>query len=289
MTSASAGLAGVPFIDLGMLHSGAFGVIVVIAVLVGIAMLRGHGRRCGVHDDDLHALAFWVTVSGFVGAHVFDVLAYQTGELASRPLVLLELWNGLSSFGGFLGGAIGFTVFVRSRRLPIRVMADITMVGLLPAFTIGRIACTVVSDHVGATVDPTSWYAVLAMEYPRELNLGHLAERYPGPGATILAWNLGFLELVCLLPINALVLTLALRHGKAMRAGLLAALATFLYAPARLALDFLRPEEVDPRYLLLTFAQWGSLLVGIFSLSLLIEILIDGKPHAVAIRSRAQT
>lgn len=289
MTSASAGLAGVPFSHLGTLHSGVFGVIVVIGVLVGFGMLRSHGRRCGVDDDDLHALAFWVTVSGFVGAHVFDVLAYQPAELVRRPLLLLELWNGLSSFGGFLGGAIGFTLFVRSRRLPIRVMADITMVGLLPAFTIGRIACTIVSDHIGGVVDPASWYAPLAMEYPRELNLGHLAERYPGSGETILAWNLGFLELVCLLPINVLILTLALRHGKAVRAGLLAALATFLYAPLRLALDFLRPEEMDPRYLLLTFAQWGSLLVGIFSLSLLIDILIDGKPHAVAIRSRARS
>ena len=289
MTGASAGLAGVPFIHPGTLHTGVFGVIVVIGVLVGFVMLRRYGRRHEVDDDDLHALAFWVLVSGFVGAHVFDVLTYQPAELARRPLLLLELWNGLSSFGGFMGGAMGFTLFVRSRRLPIREMADITMVGLLPAFTIGRIACTVVSDHIGGIVDPTSWYAALAMEYPRELNLGHLADRYPGSGETILAWNLGLLELACLLPINAVILMLALRHGKTVRVGLLAALATFLYAPLRLALEFLRPEEMDPRCLPLTFAQWGSLLVGIFSLSLLIDILINGRPHAVITRSRARS
>jgi phosphatidylglycerol:prolipoprotein diacylglycerol transferase len=189
----------------------------------------------------------WVTVSGLVGAHVFEVLAYQQHELARRPLLLLELWNGLSSFGGFLGGAIGFTLVVRSRRLPIRLMADITMVGLLPAFTISRIACALVA------VDP---------------------------GSSLLAWKLRWLELVCLLPINAVVLTLARRRQDARRAGLIAAMATVMYAPVRLSLDFLRPEEIVPRYVLLTFAQWGALLVGLFSLSLLIDILVDGRRRA---------
>lgn len=289
MTSPSAGLAGVPFIHLGTLQAGVFSVIVVIGVLVGIRLLRSYGRRCDVDEDDLRALTFWVLVSGFVGAHVFDVLAYQSTELARRPVLLVELWNGLSSFGGFLGGAIAFTLFVRARRLPIRTMADITMMGLLPAFTIGRVACTVVSDHIGGAVNPSSWYAPLAMEYPRALNLGQLADRYPGSSETILAWNLGFLELVGLLPITALILTMALRAGRSARPGLLAALATFLYAPIRLGVDFLRPVEMHPRYLLLTFAQWGSLLVGLFSLSLLIDILIDGRPHAIAVRNREQS
>ena len=33
-----------------------------------------------------------------------------------------------------------------------------------------------------------------------------------------------------------------------------------LYAPVRFFLDFLRPEDTDPRYIGLTFAQWASFL-----------------------------
>ena len=163
-------------------------------------------------------------------------------------------------------------------------MADVVMVGLLPAFTIGRIACTVVSDHVGGVVDPSEWFAPLAMEYPPGWNPELLAVHGHAAGDSVLAWNLGLLELLYLIPVNVVILWIAFRRTKPVRAGLLAASTAFLYAPVRLALDFLRPAETDPRYLLLTFGQWGSLLVGLFSLSLLIDILLDGKPHAVAHR-----
>ena len=41
---------------------------------------------------------------------------------------------------------------------------------------------------------------------------------------------------------------------------MLVVLTGFLYAPVRFFLDFLRPEDTDPRYWDLTFAQWSSIL-----------------------------
>jgi hypothetical protein len=111
----------------------------------------------------------------------------------------------------------------------------------------------VVSDHIGATVDPDSWYAFLAMPYPSEM-LG-LA-----PGKTILAWNLGLIEFLYLVPINLVVLWLAFRPTRRLPAGFIAVLCAVLYAPVRFLLDFLRPEKTDPRYGGLTFAQWASIL-----------------------------
>ena len=63
------------------------------------------------------------------------------------------------------------------------------------------------------------------------------------------------------MPVNALVLWLAFRPGEKRLAtrGLIAVLTGMLYAPVRFFLDFLRPEETDPRYLGLTFAQWASI------------------------------
>jgi hypothetical protein len=144
-------------------------------------------------------------------------------------------------------------------------MADIGVVGLLPAFSIGRIGCTVVSDHIGRAVDPTAWYSVLAMDYPRfgdavlqNGGIAHLAQTYPGTSPTILAWNLGLIELLYLIPVNALILYIAFRR-KRPPAGLIAVLTGVLYAPVRFFLDYLRPETSDPRYVGLTFAQWSSI------------------------------
>ena len=80
------------------------------------------------------------------------------------------------------------------------------------------------------------------------------------PDRHLLAWNLGLIEFLYLVPVNALILFLAFRSKKRVNAGLITVLTGVLYAPVRFGLDFLRPEETDPRYLGLTFAQWASFL-----------------------------
>jgi phosphatidylglycerol:prolipoprotein diacylglycerol transferase len=283
----SAGIAaattGLPYFHLGALDIGIpiqwFGMIVAAGVLIGATPLRRYAEWHGVSDEHIRGLLTWIMVSGFLGAHEFDVIAYQWDRINEVPNVapaswwflpagawpsnwplVLRIWDGISSYGGFIGGAIGFAIFVWWKRLPARLFADISIVGLLPAFSIGRIGCTVVSDHIGAAVDPDRWYAVLAMDYPRKLNLAHLAETYPGTSEMIRAWNLGLIEFLYLVPINLLILWIAFNPSKRRPAGFVIVLTGVLYAPVRFFLDFLRPEDTDPRYLGLTFAQWSSIV-----------------------------
>jgi phosphatidylglycerol---prolipoprotein diacylglyceryl transferase len=259
-----------------------FGMIVAAGVLIGAYLLRRYAEWHGVSDEHIRGLTGWITVAGFLGAHEFDVIAYQWDRI-SEPVnfmhisqwpLPLRFWDGISSYGGFIGGAIGFAIYVWWKRLPVRLYADIAVVGLMPAFSIGRIGCSVVSDHIGAAVDTTKWYAALAMDYPRSLNMAHLAEHYPGTSEYIRAWNLGLIEFLYLIPVNALLLWLAFKPKKRPNAGLIAVLAGLLYAPVRFYLDFLRPEETDPRHLGLTFAQWASILafgVAAYVLALVIK------------------
>ncbi len=267
--------AGLPFFESGVLFKipigggipiQTFGVIVAAGVLIGAYLLRRYAEWHGVSDEHIRHLTGWITITGFIGAHLFDVLAYQWHELEQDPLLLFKIWAGISSYGGFIGGAAGFAFYVWWKRLDPRLMADIGVVGLLPAFSIGRIGCTVVSDHIGAAVgNPDAWYASLAMDYPRfgdavlhNSGIAHLAQTYPGTSEFIRAWNLGLIELLYLIPVNALLLWFAFRSSKRMPAGFIAALAGILYAPVRFYLDYLRPETSDPRYFSLTFAQWSS-------------------------------
>lgn len=280
----TAATTGLPYFHLGALDIGIpiqwFGMIVAAGVLIGATPLRRYAEWHGVSDEHIRGLLTWIMVSGFLGAHEFDVIAYQWDRIGDATVVqpaswwflpagawpsnwplVLRIWDGISSYGGFLGGALGFAVFVWWKRLPARLFADIAIVGLLPAFSIGRIGCTVVSDHIGAAVDPDRWYAFLAMDYPRKLNLAHLAETYPGTSEMIRAWNLGLIEFLYLVPVNLLILWLAFNPRKRRPAGFLIVLTGVLYAPVRFLLDFLRPEDTDPRYFGLTFAQWSSILV----------------------------
>ncbi len=288
-------IAAFPFFHLGSLDIGipiqSFGVIVAAGVLIGAALLRRYAEWHGVSDEHIRGILGWITICGFLGAHVFDVVFYPEAGRVDPPMAMwppshwphiLRIWDGISSFGGFVGGAAGFAIYVWWKRRPVRLFADVAIVGLLPAFSIGRIGCTVVSDHVGAVVDKANWYAFMAMNYPvtfrnqvvtdeisriDEYGKHIHANLFTGPenhqlvkDATITMWNLGLIEFLYLIPVNAIVLWLAFRPSKRMPAGFLAVLTGILYAPVRFFLDYLRPEDTDARHMGLTFAQWCALI-----------------------------
>ncbi|HRC58241.1 MAG TPA: prolipoprotein diacylglyceryl transferase, partial [Kofleriaceae bacterium] len=234
----------IPHLDLvGGLKIEPFGVLVAIGVLLGTRLLDKYAAWHRADEEHTRGLTWWLLVSGFVGAHVFDVLAYQWDKLMEDPVLLLKLWSGISSYGGFIGGSLGDLMFVWWKRLPFGLWADIAMVGMLPAFTIGRIGCTIVHDHPGS---PTT--SALGIDYPAEFtdNLGF--------SSAMRLHNLALYELLYLLPVCALILWLAFRKGKRLPAGVLAALTGALYAPVRFFLDYLRLDSTDPRYGSLTFA-----------------------------------
>ena len=281
----TAATVGMPFFQLGSIGPiQSFGIIVAAGVLIGAALLRRYAEWHGVSDDHIRGLTGWITVTGFIGAHVFDVLAYQWRDFMRDPVLILKVWSGISSYGGFLGGAVGFFVYVWWKRLPARLMADIAIIGLLPAFSIGRIGCTVVSDHIGAVIENRdAWYSFFGMEYPHDLNMDaihYLIAHNPEhtKGATILAWNLGFVEFAYLVPVNALLLWLAFRSSKRMPAGFITVLSGVLYAPVRFFLDYLRPPNSDPRHFGFTFAQWASFLAFAGAVYFAMRVLRGGKP-----------
>lgn len=272
-----------PFFELGAIDLGIelqwFGILVATGVLLGAALCRKYADKFAVDDDDMRGMVAWVVVSGFIGAHVFDVLAYQQEELKKDPLLLIKLWKGISSYGGFIGGAIGWYIYISWKRLMVGLWADITVLGLLLGFTMGRVGCTVVHDHMGRVTD-----FALGIDYPkRELAERGLLEAYPeirgmAADATIRIHNLGFYELLYLLPVCAIAFSLAFLRKKPLPAGFIAVLVGLLYAPVRFFLDFLRLNETDPRYLGLTFAQWAS--IGFFAAAayFAVWLLRNGKP-----------
>jgi len=277
---------GLPFFELGSIDLGIklqwFGILVATGVLIGASIMRKYTERFGCDDEDLRGITAWVVVSGFLGAHILDVLAYQQDELAKDPLILLKIWKGISSYGGFVGGAIGWTLFVWWRRLDAALWSDIAIVGLLPAFTIGRIGCSVVHDHMGRATE-----FFLGVDYPKhELAERGLLEAYPqarglAADAVIRIHNLGFYELLYLLPINAIILYLAFGR-KPTKAGMLAALTGLLYAPVRFILEFNRLNETDPRYFGFTFAQWMSIVAFVAAAWVLARTLRTGTPRPLA-------
>lgn len=219
-----------------------FGALVAVGVYLGVMVGARIARARGIHPEAISKFFFWVFAFGFAFGHVLDAIFYHPARILSDPLSLIRLWDGLSSFGGFIGAAMGVFAFKwRFKVKRILPFAD-TMAAAFPiGWIFGRMGCAVVHDHPGMRSD--LWFAVA----------------FKGGGR----FDLGLYEMLFALILAIAIVPLA---RKPRPPGFFLGIIMLAYAPVRFALDFLRAEPgqvvgADPRYLMLTPAQWASLVM----------------------------
>jgi phosphatidylglycerol:prolipoprotein diacylglycerol transferase len=234
--------------DIGSIPIHMFGVLVAIGVIVGDRIVVKEGLRRGLDDRDIKFMNARIVIGGFIVAHLVSVIFYFPERIKESPLVLLNLWSGLSSFGGFLGATLAFIYFTRREKIPSLRYADAVALGLAVGWIFGRTGCFTAHDHPGRH---TSFF---------------LSVRYPdGP-----RHDLGLDELLFTIGITALLFWYARRPRVP---GRVLGLFAVLYAPMRFGLDFLRATDVarpDERYAGLTPAQWAcivALAIGVWLLT----------------------
>jgi phosphatidylglycerol:prolipoprotein diacylglycerol transferase len=274
----------IPYITLpeltlvGPLSIKPFGLLVATGVVLASRLTVSRAKRIGLDERVMTSFITWVVGIGLIGGHVLDVLFYYPERLSEDPWVLLKLWDGLSSFGGFTGAVIGMLCWRAKYKSPVLPYADNVMALLPLGWAFGRAGCSIAHDHPG--VRSEAWFAV----------------QFPDGGR----YDLGLLELV----FTVLVAVAFLWLGRRPRPwGFFSALGCLSYAPVRFALDFLREHEavpgdvrgaIDPRYGQLTPAQWACFLLLGLGVVLLVRILrdIDGgrgfEPAAIPSAFRAE-
>ncbi|HAM32767.1 MAG TPA: hypothetical protein DDX05_05145 [Deltaproteobacteria bacterium] len=257
----------------------AFGAIVALSLIVGWRMAVTRSRTKGIAPELFQDLLLYVILSGFIVAHLYSVLAYFPRETMENPLLLLKIWENISSFGGFAGGLLGLWLFFRFKARDVDAAARLRYLDVIAyvfpfAWAIGRIACTVAHDHpgtittfpLGISLKSPEAQAYIASFY-REA--GRLAEVPPtGELAKMAFHDLGwyeFLYMSCLMVPTFLLLD---RKPRPPAFFLIAFL--LLYVPARFLLDFLRIG--DARYFGLTPGQYAGVAVFLAAVYLMVRI-----------------
>ncbi len=290
-----------------------FGVLVATGVILGTMLAMRRGARRNFDLDKLNSFITWMLAVGFIGGHVLDSIFYHPDEVVQRPWSLLMLWEGLSSFGGFVGGLAGvliwkylewdpvFTlpalrvagvdiiastsVYLPRRRatpLPVLPFCDLILSVFPVAWAFGRSGCSSVHDHPGALT--TSW---LGVGYPNarpQVTDGAGLHTHFGPITFIDGhfprFDLGLLELMFTV---ILAVAFALTWRKKLLTGTYVAATALTYGPVRFAMDFLRirdEEGSDPRYGSFTPAQWCCIALTVFGL-VLIAYMRDQKKRGI--------
>ncbi|MDW8247524.1 MAG: prolipoprotein diacylglyceryl transferase [Sandaracinaceae bacterium] len=219
-----------------------FGLLVATGVMVGVLLAKRRAQAQGIHPEAVAGAGGYVLLSAFIFAHWVEILAYRPEVLLSDPFCMLRIWEGLSSFGGFIGSVLGLLCYARRFSVDARVVGDPIAWAFPFGWFFGRLGCFVVHDHPGRPTDfflGVRNYEVGSPPYVTRHDLG-LYEAFWALGASILfAW-----------------LVLQKRP-----IGFFLALLPLIYAPVRFFLDFLRATDVpgaDPRYFGLTPAQYGA-------------------------------
>jgi phosphatidylglycerol:prolipoprotein diacylglycerol transferase len=287
-----------------------FGILVATGVLLGTVLANRRARKRGFDVEQLNSFITWMLVGGFVSGHVLDEILYDPQRIVENPKSLLMLWAGLGSFPGFIGAALGVTLwkyfdyrpkapgkratFVRNRPArPILPFCDLILSVFPVAWVFGRSGCASVHDHPGALA---SLHAPLAVEFPSSA-----PGATDGPGVHVPfgpitfihgqfpRYDLGLLELMFTILLASLI---ALTWRKRLATGTYVAVTCLAYSPVRFMMDFLRIRDVqgaDPRYLWFTPAQWACFGMFTFGLAMawyVRHLRVKGIDPADAVRAR---
>jgi phosphatidylglycerol---prolipoprotein diacylglyceryl transferase len=257
-----------PSLRIGPITVHAFGVIVAASVLAGLTLGARRFRQLGLDATIGERMAGWVIVCGFLGAHFFAVLFYFPRQVLAHPVMLLRVWEDISSFGGILGGMLGVWLFFQFKARsvdPVTRWAYVDAAAyVFPiSLAIGRMGCGLAHDHPGiltnfplaVSLESDAARAYIAGVYR---TAGRLAELPPAATLARLGFHdPGWYELLYL---GLVVVPVTLALGRVRRApGTFLISFIALYMPVRFALDFLRVS--DARYAGLTPAQWIALLL----------------------------
>ena len=255
-----------PVLPLGPVKIHAFGVLVAVAMLVGIQGTIWRCRKLSLDTDLCADLLFYMLIAAFVSAHLTAVFAYFPHEVANDPWMLLKIWENISSFGGILGALFGIWLFCRWKSPPLppgagwRYLDAIAFVFPF-AWAIGRLGCTVAHDHpgtvttfpLGVSLSTPKAGAYLTYFYREAGRLGDLPD--PARLARMAYHDLGWYEF--LFTLLFLCPAFLILDRKPRPTGFFPLAFILLYVPVRFFLDFLRIS--DARYGGLTFGQYAAI------------------------------
>ena len=197
-------------LDLGVIAIRWYGLLIAIAVLVGINLSQFLARYRNLNPDDVGDFALWAVIGAIVGARIYYV-AFEWESYADDPIKALQIWRGgIAIHGAILGGTITAILFSRKHQLSVWALLDVVAPSLVFGQALGRWGNFFNSEAFGAPTDlPWKLYIPLASRPP-----GYTSYEYFHP--TFLyesLWNLGVLALIGWLFWRSVKGTIALKPG----------------------------------------------------------------------------
>jgi len=237
-----------------------YGLLIAIAVLLGVTLSQFLAKRRQLNPDLIGDLALWLVVAAVPSARFYYVM-FEWPKYSQRSWwEMLAIWQGgIAIHGAIIGGTIAVIIFARSQKVSLWQLTDVVVPSLALGQAIGRWGNFFNSEAFG---DPTNLpWKLYIPEYMRPLAYKSFDYFHP----TFLyesLWNLG---------VFTLLITLffwGLKHPQRLKIGTLTFCYAIAYSSGRFWIEGLRTDSlmIGP----LKIAQIVSLvLIGLGSLGLI--------------------
>ena len=133
-----------PFIHIGPLTLGTYGLMVAVGLICAFYILRAEFARRKV-SADAEAIIGITGLAGLVGSRLYHLLE-SPAEFFADPWPQLFSTMGFAYFGAVIGGFIALLVLARRFRIPALLMLDVASPAAALGYGIGRIGCLLSGD-----------------------------------------------------------------------------------------------------------------------------------------------
>jgi phosphatidylglycerol---prolipoprotein diacylglyceryl transferase len=151
-------------ISLGPLGVRWYGLLIAIAVLLGLVLSQRLAKLRQVDPDLIGDLIIWLIIGAIPGARLYYVL-FQWSYYSQHPDQILAIWRGgIAIHGAILGGMLTALLFSRLKKCSFWRLADLVAPSLILGQAIGRWGNFFNSEAFGS---PTNlpWKLFIAPEH----------------------------------------------------------------------------------------------------------------------------
>src|SRR5205823_8773529 len=140
------------FLHIGPLHLTWYGLMYVVAILMGLLVIRGYTVRMGISNEINYRVLWWCIVAGLIGGRLYFVIQQPNfvSYYLANPQHILATWEGGMAFFGALFPAIP-VLFWRAKveRINPLVALDGGVLFAAAGQIFGRIGNIINGDIVG--------------------------------------------------------------------------------------------------------------------------------------------
>src|SRR5579864_9086605 len=133
-----------PFIHIGPLTLGSYGLMVAIALICAFFILRADFARRGI-SADAEAIIGITGLAGLAGSRLYHLLE-TPAEFFADPWPQLFSTMGFAFAGAIIGGFIALVLLAKRFRMPMLLMLDAASPAAALGYGIGRIGCLISGD-----------------------------------------------------------------------------------------------------------------------------------------------